>query len=422
MDIKVLKKILIKFVVLLLIIAAITSCTSAQEQEKITIRLSGWQSNTSEQQLLREVLKNFESEHPGIEVKYEVINDQYMDVIKTRLIGESAPDVFYLDAFEAPLLMKNEVLEPLDRYITPEFDLNDFLPTMLNAFRDGGKIYGLPKDFSTLVLFYNKKYFQSAGINQPPKTWQELQSYSQKLTIDTNQDNRIDRYGFGISPELARQYFMIKAYGGKIIDRQGYAAFASPQSLKGLELIVNQYRRDRTAVQPSDVGASSGSDMFGRGKVAMVIEGNWAIPYLKDTFPQIDFATAEIPKVNGKKGTMAYTVAYVMNKKSKHKDAAWQLISYLTGKEGMKAWAKEGLVLPSRKSVLADLGLENNSLDQPFVRGADYATIWQAGENLPIIFTNFNNQFISALIGQQSLREAMIRAQNTANQEIKAAN
>lgn len=421
MDIKVLKKILIKFVVLLLMIATITSCTSAQEQEKITIRLSGWQSNTSEQQLLREVLKNFETEHPGVEVKYEVINDQYMDVIKTRLIGDSAPDVFYLDAFEAPLLMKNNVLEPLDRYITPEFDLGDFLPTMLNAFRDSGKTYGLPKDFSTLVLFYNKEYFDFAGINQPPKTWQELQKYSQKLTIDTNKDNRIDRYGLGISPELARQYFMIKAYGGKIIDRQGYAAFASPQSLKGLELIVNQYRRDRTAVQPSDVGASSGSDMFGRGKVAMVIEGNWAIPYLKDTFPQIEFGTTEIPKVNGKKGTMAYTVAYVMNKKSQHKDTAWQLISYLTGKEGMKAWAKEGSVLPSRQSVLADLKLRNNPLYQPFVRGADYATIWQAGENLPIIFTNFNNQFISALIGQQSLREAMVKAQNTANKEMTAA-
>ncbi len=422
MVIKLLKKILIKLVVLLLIITTITSCSFGEQKKDTTIRLSGWQSNTSEQQILKQVLKNFESEHPGIKVKYEVINDQYMDVIKTRLIGDSAPDVFYLDAFEAPLLMKNNVLEPLDRYITPEFDIGDFLPTMLNAFRDGKKTYGLPKDFSTLVLFYNKKYFQSAGINQPPKTWQELQSYSQKFTIDTNQDNRIDRYGFGISPELSRQYFMIKAYGGKIVDRQGYATFASQQSLKGLELIVNQYRRDRTAVQPSDVGASSGSDMFGRGKVAMVIEGNWAIPYLKDTFPQIDFSTAEVPKINGKKGTMAYTVAYVMNKKSKHKDAAWQLISYLTGKEGMKAWAKEGLVLPSRKSVLADLGLENNPLHQPFVRGANYATIWQAGENLPIIFTNFNNQFISALIGQQSLREAMIRAQNTANQEIKAAN
>lgn len=271
-------------------------------------------------------------------------------------------------------------------------------------------------------LFYNKLAFQAARINQPPKTWNELQRYAKKLTEDTNNDGRIDRYGLGISPELARQYFTIKAYGGKLVDDRGYAAFANPKSLTGLQLIVNQYRRDRTAAQPSDVGASSGSEMFGRGNAAMVIEGSWAIPYLRSTFPQINFATAEIPTVNGRKGTMAYTVAYVMNKKAKHKQAAWQLIAYLTGKEGMKAWAKEGLVLPARKSVLAELGYDKKPLYRPFVAGASYATIWQAGENLPTIFLNFNNQFISALIGQQSLWDAMVKAQNTANKEIEAAN
>jgi multiple sugar transport system substrate-binding protein len=118
---------------------------------------------------------------------------------------------------------------------------------------------------------------------------------------------------------------------------------------------------------------------------------------------------------------MAYTVAYVMNKKTKHKEAAWQLISYLTSKEGMKAWAKEGLALPTRQSVLKELGYIDNLLYAPFVKGAAYATIWQAGETLPTILTNFNNQFISALIGEQSLREAMKKAQRSANQEIQAA-
>jgi len=62
--------------------------------------------------------------------------------------------------------------------------------------------------------------------------------------------------------------------------------------------------------------------------------------------------------VAGKKGTMAYTVAYVMNKQSKHKPEAWQLISYLTGKEGMKAWTRSGFALPTRKSIAATLGYD----------------------------------------------------------------
>lgn len=180
--------------------------------------------------------------------------------------------------------------------------------------------------------------------------------------------------------------------------------------------------RDRSAAQPSDVGTTWGSEMLGQGKAAMVIEGLWAIPYFKETFPNLAFATAEVPTVNDKPGTMAFTVAYVMNRKSTHKQAAWKFIAYLTGKSGMKAWAKQGLALPTRQSVLAELGYDRDPLYAPFVNGASYATIWQAGENLPTIRTNFNNQFVSALLGEQSLADAMKKAQDTANREIYLAN
>lgn len=415
------KKTRFLWVFLLLVMVTLTSCGFRKAEEGITVTLSGWQSNPNEKQQLEQVLNQFEAQHPHIKVKHEVINDQYMDVIKTRLIGDAAPDVFYLDAFEAPLLMKYEVLEPLDSYITPDFELEDFEPTLLNAFQLNHRTYGLPKDFSTLALFYNKKSFQQAGLTEPPQTWEELREYSQKLTIDKNRDRRKEQYGLGISPELSRQYFMLKAFGGRLVDQNGNPAFATSESLKGLQLIIDQYRKEQTSAQPSDIGASSGSEMLGQGKAAMVLEGPWAIPYLQETFPKLEFATAEVPTVNNQKGTMAYTVAYVMNKKAKHKEAAWQLISYLTDKEGMKAWAKDGLVLPSRKSVLQELGYVNNPLYVPFVAGADYATIWQVGENLPIISTHFNNQFISALIGEQSLRSAMKRAQQSAHREIQAA-
>ncbi|PSB25385.1 ABC transporter substrate-binding protein [Stenomitos frigidus] len=402
--------------------ASLSQNTLKQAKSPITVTLSGWQSSPDENQLLNRVLRGFEAKYPNIKIKYEVINSEYMDVIKTRLIGDVAPDVFYLDALEAPLLMKYSVLEPLDAYITPEFKLADFEPLMLNAFKHKGKLYGLPKDVSTLALIYNKKAFAAAGIAQPPKTWDDLVSDSKKLTVDRNHDGKIDQYGFGIAPELARQVFVIKAFNGNLVGQNGYASFAEANSLKGLQFVIDQYRRDRTAVQPTDVGATSGSDMIGQGKVAMTLEGTWAIPYLKETFPTIDMATAEVPTMNDKKGTMAFTVAYVMNRKAKHKEAAWKLIAYLTGAEGMKAWAKQGLALPTRRSVLAGLGYDNNPLYAPFVRGTEYATIWQAGENLPTMRMNFNNQFISALLGEQPLPQAMKKAQETANREIYLAN
>lgn len=396
--------------------------TASQTPAEITITLSGWQSNPNEKQILDTALREFEQENPGIKVKYEVINSQYMDVIKTRLIGDVAPDVFYLEAFEAPLLMKYGVLEPLNSYITKDYNLSDFEPTLLNAFQYQNQLYGIPKDFSTLALFYNKKAFAAANLAKPPATWEELQTYAKKLTIDHNQDSRTDQYGFGIAPEMARQVFMIKAFGGEIVNQQGYAAFASPVGIEGLQKVVDLYQRDRTAAQPSDTGATWGSEMFGQGKAAMVIEGPWAIPYLKETFPKLEFATAEVPAIANKKGTMAYTVAYVMNRKTKHKQAAWKLIAFLTSTGGMKATSTQGLALSARRSILQSSGYEKNDLYAPFVTGTNYATIWQAGENLPIISTNFDNQFISALLGEQPLETAMKKAQETANREIYLSN
>jgi multiple sugar transport system substrate-binding protein len=384
------------------------------------IKLSGWGASPAEQKLLKGVLRDFEAQHPSIKVKYEQIADQYMDVIKTRLVGEAAPDVFYLDALEAPFLMSQNVLEPLDNYIKPEFDLADFEPSLLNTFKYNNRIYGFPKDYSTLALFYNKKAFTEAGLENPPVNWDELRNYAKKLTVDTNRDNRIDQYGFGETPELARQAYKIKAFGGNIIDSSDRAAFANSSSLQGLQLVVEQYQKDRSSAQKSDVGTNSGSEMFGQGKAAMVIEGNWAIPYLKETFPKLDFATAEIPKVNETSGTMVFTVAYVMNKQSKYKPEAWELISYLTGKEGMQKWTGSGFALPTRKSVAANLGYDQDTLRSSLVAGVNYGTPWQVGKYPAAIMNNFDNQFISAMLGQQPLQEAMLRAQTQANQLIQA--
>ncbi|EID43467.1 ABC transporter substrate-binding protein [Parageobacillus thermoglucosidasius] len=385
--------------------------TSGNNGEKVEVTLAGWGGNPSEQKLLQQTLDEFEKKHPNIKVKLEVISEQYMDVIKTRLIGGEGPDVFYLDAFEAPALIETGVLESLDQYVTDDFDIDDFEKPLLDAFKGkDGHIYGFPKDYSTLALFYNKKMFKEAGV-EVPKTWDELRETAKKLTKGT------EVYGFGVAPELARLYYIAESKGGKVVT-DNKASFADPKVVEALQPIVDMHLKDKSAAQPSEVGANWGGEMFGQGKAAMVIEGNWAIPFLQDTFPNLEFGTAEVPSINGKKATMAYTVAYVMNKDSKKKKAAWELISYLTGKEGMKIWTSKGYALPTRKSVAKELGYDKDPLRAPLVAGASYATVWQQGTNLPIIVNNFNNQFVSAFLGERPLNEALKEAEKTANKEI----
>jgi multiple sugar transport system substrate-binding protein len=117
---------------------------------------------------------------------------------------------------------------------------------------------------------------------------------------------------------------------------------------------------------------------------------------------------------------MVFTVAYVMNKQTQHKLAAWKLISYLTGKEGMKKWTSKGFALPARKSVAQQLGYDQDPLRASLVAGVNYATPWQLGKYPAAIINNFDNQFISVLLGQQPLKQAMLKAQNAANQQIQA--
>ncbi|WNF38484.1 ABC transporter substrate-binding protein [Bacillaceae bacterium IKA-2] len=379
-------------------------------EEVVEIILSGWGGNPEETTLLAETLEAFEDKYPNIKVKHDIISDQYMDVLQTRLIGGEAADVFYLDAFEAPALIESGVLEPLDQYVTADFDIDDFEKPMLEAFQEDGVTYGFPKDYSTIALFYNKTMLAEANV-EVPTTWEEFRQAAIELTQGT------EVYGFGAAPELARAYYIGESKGGKIVtDNQ--ASFGDDRVIEALQPIVDMRNVDKSAAQPSEVGSGWGGEMFGQGKAAMVIEGNWAIPFIENNFSEIDFGTAEVPTIDGQKGTMAYTVAYVMNKESDKKEAAWKLIEFLTGKEGMEIWTSKGFALPTRISVAETLGWDLDEKRAAIVAGAPYATVWQQGTNLPIINQNFNNQFLSAFIGQRPLDESLKEAEEIANREI----
>ncbi|WP_173915709.1 ABC transporter substrate-binding protein [Halobacillus sp. Marseille-Q1614] len=379
------------------------------EDGKTEITLAGWASSPEEEELLNQQLEAFEEENPDITVKHEVIADQYMDVMKTRLVGGEGPDVFYLDAVEAPALIETGVLEPLSGYVDEEFDIDDFEDNLINAFKDEeGEVYGIPKGYSTLGLFYNKEMFEEAGV-EVPTNWKELEEAAKQLTTE-------ETVGLGVAPEMARNQFIGESgEGDMVVD--GKANFGTQEVIEALQPVVD-LREEGAAAAPSEMGSNSTGEMFGQGRAAMVMEGNWNVPYLNETFPDMDYGVAEVPEIGGTKGTMAFTVSYVMNQASQKKEASWKLISYLTGKEGMKTWTETGLELPARQSVADELGYENDEVRGPLVAGAEYATVWSDGPNLPTIYNNFNNEFLAAFLGEKSLEDALKTGEEVANNEI----
>ena len=386
--------------------------TGGAQDEIVEVTLSAWGSSPTEQRIFEETLEAFEAEHPHIKVKLDIIADQYMDVMRTRLIGGQAGDVFFLDAFEAPGLMATGVLEPLDGYVTDDFDVADFEEPLLDAFKYDGVTYGFPKDTSTLALFYNVDLFEEAGLERAPETWEELEEYAKIIKEETGV------HGFGIVPDLARNVFLAESKGGKVAT-DNRASFGTSEVAEGLITLIDMRNIDESGASPADVGANWGGEMFGQERAAMMIEGNWTITFLEDTFPNTNYATAEIPTVDGQNGSMAYTVAYVMNRESDVKDEAWELISWLTGKEGMTKWTGSGFAFPTRTSVTEELGLLEDEIRAPFAHATTYATVWADDTNLPIINNNFNNEFLSAFLGQKSLEDALKEAERVANNEIE---
>jgi len=270
----------------------------------------------------------------------------------------------------APQLMSSGVLEPLDDYIKKyNVDVNDFEPALLSAFQWDGKTYGLPKDFNTLALFYNKDMFKAAGINEPPKTWEELRDVAKKLTKDGVK-------GLVLSADLARFDAFINQNGGSVY-QDGKVTLNLPENAQALDFYVGLITKDKVADTPQNMGEGWNGDAFAAKKAAMAIEGGWMIPFLKEKAPDLNYGIAELP-TGKQKSTMAFTVAYVMNKNSKHKDEAFKLIEFLTGKEGQQFVVDSGLALPSRKSMQEGFK-EKYPERAAFVDGASYAVPWQFG-------------------------------------------
>ena len=369
-------------VLVIVIVALLSACgpgaapppaaTAPPAGSAVTLRLMGWASSPEEDRLLNDVLAEFMTQHPNIQVKFEPV-PEYATKLQTDLAAGTAADVFYVDSLLAPDLMKRELLMELDPLIERDkVDVADFYAPLLGAFQWQGKTYGLPKDWSSLALVWNVERAREAGIDRPPATWDEFRSAAAALTRGTQM------FGAVTPPELPRLGAFIYQAGGRLVsDDRSRMALNSPEGLQALELYYGLYR-DGHATTPADTGTQWPGDTFAKGRAALVFEGNWIFPFLKKDAPNLGFGIAELPAGPKGKGTFAFTVSYSVNARSQHPEAAWTLVRYLTGPDGMRKWTSLGLAMPSRKSLEADWAARFKERE-PFLRAAGNAHPWQLG-------------------------------------------
>jgi len=365
-----------------LLLPVLTGCWRYETDD---VRMTGWVSSPFEDQLVRALVDSFTTRHPDISVSYNPIQANYPEKLQLMLGTRTAPDVFMLESYWAPSLINYDVLMPLDDFIArdPDFDLNDFEPALLDAFRSDGKLYGIPKDYSTLVLFYNPQMFAEAGLNDPPLTWEDLVRYARLLTRDTNGDGIIDQYGFGMAERLEYVLPFIWQNGGDLLDEEGRLTLDDDALVEALKFLQG-LKREGIAALPTDVGASWNMDGFGRRKFAMATSGLWAVNLMEETFAGVPYAVAPLP-VGRRRSSIAFVVGYVMPKDALYPEEGWSLLRFLTSKTGQLIWARSGVGLPPRKSIVAATGATEDPVKALFIESATYARPWQLGPNQRIV-------------------------------------
>lgn len=320
--------------------------------------------NTSDYKSIKPLIEKYEQK-TGIQVTIEETTTveyptKYLLAFTT---GKPKFDVVMLwDYYTAQMF---PFFTPLDGTFNPEIkllpeDKEDFIPASLGGSIFYGNLYALPYSLDAGLFYYRTDLFAEAGFYRPPKTWDELVEYAKKLTQDIDGDRVIDQWGYAFIGAPGGLYNNFTFYellyqaGGSLFDERGYPLFNSPAGVEALQFMVDL--RNKYKVVPPGVVTYDNAPIhtgFLTGMFAMA--RHW--PYL--------FGMAEFDPKSKVKGVFSYSRLPYLRKSttslnnwtlaipkiSERKQAAWDLVKFLTSKESTLFVHLMGLDWTGRKSA-----------------------------------------------------------------------
>lgn len=386
-----------------------TGNTSSSGNKQVSLTLGMWVEDTGMKGLVQKQVQAFEKQNPNIKVSIQVIGGSsggtsYLQALQPMLAAGTGPDVFYVDSSMAAPLESAGALMSLDGYIKKDnINTSAYSSSLLNAFKWQGKTYGLPKDFSTMGLEYNKALLQKAGITNPPSTWTQFEVDAAKLKAK------------GIAPlsipiDVARYYPFIKNWGGSYYTPgSNSVTFTNSANQPGLKFFIDNFKKGYF-VTPQDQGATWAGVPFANGKVAMALEGPWIVPFLHQTAPKLKYGVSDFPTGNGNNYNMAFTVSYSMSQKTQHPNSAAKLLFFMTGRQAEKMTAESGYAIPSLKSEQSLL-LQKFPINQAFVAGVKNAIPYEFGSSGANFTTAINNATQAGVMKNLTPAEVLSQAQ-----------
>jgi raffinose/stachyose/melibiose transport system substrate-binding protein len=337
--------------------------TEAPKAEKVSLTFFTNNSDrlVGQGKLEQQLIEAYMQKNPNIQIKVETLSPdpQYQDKIKVYNASNQLPDIISAwgnTNFLKPLV-NNKALAEINK---DELKDMGFIPASLDGFSFDGKLYGFPRNSDFWVLYYNKKLFADNGL-QVPKTEADLLNVVTKLKakkiVPIAMDGR-EAWTSGIwFDTLLERASGTWDTSKKGIDRSG--SFADP----AVEQAAGSMQRWVKAgafgdgFLNQDYGAAR--NMFGQGKAAMFMMGEWEMGMAADTnFSEEvrnNIGAFPIPGVEGGKGsaddlTAWFGGGYAVSNNSKHKKEAIEFLKWMFRPDG---WAKgvwqNGITFPAQK-------------------------------------------------------------------------
>ena len=280
---------------------------AAAAAEPVTLRVMGFEVAPEEQgtpldQAYKKFLADFQAAHPEVKIESLETPPDADTQLLVDLAAGTAPDVWQHDGSTLARVIDSGYVLDMRKAIevVPELDLDRFFPSVLAIHqRPDGAIYGLPNDFTPMVIYHNPEAYQKANVPLPTAdwTWDDLLEKTQLLTLDKDGRNRTDpnfdeenvvQRGFRVRKWVFEWIYRTWENDSDVISPDGTTASGyldSPASIEAIQFLADLMLKYKVAPMPSAldqmVQALGFNDRFLKGEFANFDRGHWELVGLR---------------------------------------------------------------------------------------------------------------------------------------------
>ena len=275
--------------------ASAPAASAPAATEKVEVNMIAAQYGTQTADWWADFVAKFNAANENINLVVDVVswNDIYT-VVNTRIANNEAPDLLNIDVFAD--YQADGLLLPAEEWVSEE-TYAKFYEAFLDQSVVDGTVWAVPDLASARALYYNVDILNEVGVSVPT-TWDELMDVAQK--IYDFYDGEVYPWGVDMTTDEGQACFAYYIWnnGGDFTDAEGNWTLNSPENVEAIKFIINMVNAGLTNSDPANETRYDNQDMFGAGKVAMMIGPNSIPTYCSVGGYDVNYAVASIP-VNG---------------------------------------------------------------------------------------------------------------------------